>query len=87
MNYMTGKADTNIERFKHWMKTVWFGLYPRINPILGSSGFEHVFLGEFKAGISGLHSWLRFYQLEVENHINYLGYIKKIDMPPVSITT
>lgn len=65
------KAD-----FKRQVKELWFGMYSRAKGKLGSSGFEHVFLGELKDGISGLHSWLRYYLEEKSGSMNYLGYIR-----------
>jgi len=61
--------------FRKLLGELWFALYSRGNRILGSSGFEHVFLGEKKGGkVQGFHNWFYFYHLEKQNMINYLGH-------------
>jgi len=61
--------------FRKLLGELWFALYSRGNRILGSSGFEHVFLGEKKLGkVQGFHNWVYFYHLENLNKINYLGH-------------
>lgn len=78
--FVPDRVDGDIRAFKEYVRTIWFGLYPRDGKNLGSSGFEHVYLGEFKKGISGFHSWLRFYKEELGGRMNYLGYIRNIDL-------
>jgi hypothetical protein len=52
------------------LRELWFGVYSRGNRILGSSGFEHVFLGEKKDGkVQGFHNWVYFYHLEQRNQV------------------
>jgi len=73
-----GMVDTDAEKFKKYLHTIWFGMYSRASGVVGSSGFEHVFVGEMKNGISGLHSWVRYALLEQTGSINYLGYINDV---------
>jgi hypothetical protein len=81
-----GLADTNTDRFKQVIKNLWFGMYSRAPGSQGSSGFEHVFLGEQKNGISGLHSWLRYNQEEASGNMEYLGFIKTVNVGRVGFT-
>jgi len=67
--------------FKKLINQLWFDLYSRGNRILGSSGFEHVFLGEKKAGkVQGFHNWVYFYFLEKQNQLNYLGHWEEVEL-------
>ena len=46
-----------------WSQTIAFR-------IKGSSGFEHVFLGEKKNDkVQGFHNWLYFYYMEEKNKV------------------
>jgi len=49
-----------------------------------SSGFEHVFVGEERAGkIMGLHNWVQYYIEEKKGNINYLGWKgKQVSLVP-----
>lgn len=76
-------SNARKAHFKDTLRSMWFGLYQRSPGKQGSSGFEHVFLGEWKNGISGLHSWIRFQQEEAKGKMNYLGYIKTIPVGKV----
>lgn len=78
-----GLAESSVERFKEQLKSIWFGLYQRAPGKQGSSGFEHVFLGEFKNGISGLHSWVRYVTEEAKGDLNYLGYTRVLSLGKV----
>ena len=70
--------------YRSYFDTIWFGLYTRGGGPLGSSGFEHVLVGEIKDGISGFHNWARFWEEERIGEMNYLGYIKTADLNGVS---
>ena len=53
---------------------------------MGSSAFEHIFLGEIKREeISGLHNWLFFANEEEKKRLNYLGWMRVVDFGGVSI--
>ncbi|XP_071085814.1 uridylate-specific endoribonuclease-like [Haliotis cracherodii] len=60
--------------------SLWFQPYSRSGgSSKDSSGFEHVFVGEYKSSIvEGFHNWLRFYKEEQAGHANYLGYLKQV---------
>jgi len=76
--YLVAKnlASQNEEDFIQQLNQLWFSLYGR-KCANDSSGFEHVFVGEIKAEkVTGLHNWVRIYQEERANHLNYLGYVK-----------
>jgi len=71
----------SISQFKTYLKELWFTIYSRGQRTLGSSGFEHVFLGEKKNGkVSGFHSWVYFQYLEKSNKVNYLGHWENVDI-------
>ncbi|XP_019617639.1 PREDICTED: poly(U)-specific endoribonuclease-D-like [Branchiostoma belcheri] len=72
-----GLASSNLATFMADLREMWFGLYSRSSgAAMDSSGFEHVFLGEFKNGkVSGFHNWLTTYLLEKDGDLNYYGYI------------
>jgi len=78
-------ADADETRFREYLRTIWFGMYSRAKNVVGSSGFEHVFVGELKNGISGLHSWVRYAMLEQLGELNYLGYTQQIQLGVVRL--
>ncbi|KAK8746294.1 hypothetical protein OTU49_017349, partial [Cherax quadricarinatus] len=60
---------------------IWFTLYTRSGGPVGSSGFEHSFVGELKNGeVSGFHNWVNFYKEEKEGNLNYEGWSKVINL-------
>ena len=57
--------------FEDLLSELWFSVYSRGKRIKGSSGFEHVFLGEKKNGaVQGFHNWLFFNHLEQMGQVN-----------------
>ena len=66
----------NYTDFRAKVEKIWFHPYRR-GSATDTSGFEHVFVGEFKKGIkvNGFHNWLRFYLLEKTGELNYFGYV------------
>ena len=83
---LLGEITGSMADFKRLVKELWFGMYPRVTGRVGSSGFEHVFLGELKNGVSGLHSWLRYYLEERSGSMNYLGYIRTRSIGQVKLS-
>ncbi|XP_045596820.1 uridylate-specific endoribonuclease [Procambarus clarkii] len=60
---------------------IWFTLYTRSGGPVGSSGFEHSFVGELKNGeVSGFHNWVNFYKEEQDGNLNYEGWSKVINL-------
>ncbi|KAK2716813.1 hypothetical protein QYM36_007081, partial [Artemia franciscana] len=72
-----GLLPTNNRNLESILRTLWFERFSRSRGSLGSSGFEHIFLGEVKnAEPSGFHSWLYFKQQEEVGSLDYLGFIR-----------
>lgn len=71
-----GLASSDLNKFRADLIEYWFGLYARHkNGPVGSSGFEHVYIGEYnKNEVDGLHNWIRYYSLESHDDINYFGH-------------
>lgn len=72
-----GYVSTSRE-LRQEIQRIWFMDYSRTKGITGSSGFEHIFVGELsqeKGEISGLHNWVAAYQREAALLINYQGYL------------
>jgi len=69
---LTGTLRENIEE-------IWFTLYMRGSE-LGSSGFEHSFIGEIDGGdVGGFHSWVSYVREESLGNANYKGWIEYVD--------
>lgn len=55
--------------------------------VLGSSGFEHVFLGEVKRKkLVGLHNWIVFYLKEKSGLLDYTGHKKTLVKDKVTLS-
>ncbi|KAK6061324.1 hypothetical protein COOONC_01017 [Cooperia oncophora] len=69
------KYATNMKTLKEYLWNLWFGTYSRCRGPMGSSGWEHVFVGEWKGRkVDGHHSWVRYYLLQKSDLIDYHGY-------------
>lgn len=73
-------ASKGLPNGKDNFHQIWFEHYTRSNGALGSSGFEHVFLGELKNGVSGFHNWLYFAREENNENLNYRGYMDTFNL-------
>jgi len=70
-----GVASSDFETFYTKLFNLWYGTYSRCSGTLGSSGWEHVYSGEWKGNeVDGQHNWVRYYLLEKAGDINYHGY-------------
>lgn len=86
-----GFVKQDYYEYKALLRQIWFDLFSRGQGRIGSSGFEHVFMAETKqvdsgTDVLGLHNWIFFNAEETRNHVDYLGYIKKVDLGNVSIS-
>ena len=72
------------------LRDIWFTPYCRsarnkskkkLQCAAGSSGFEHVFIGEQKrTSISGVHGWISFAMAEQRGEIDYFGHLTTVDL-------
>jgi len=71
------RIPAGLDKFKQQLYDLWFKMYSRLsNNILDSSGFEHVFVGEYKNGkVSGLHNWIQIFLEESKGRLDYQGFI------------
>lgn len=80
-----GKLSKDPKDFRDLLKSLWFNMYSRAGGKISSSGFEHIFLAELKKNeVSGLHNWVYFDHAEMSKLVDYLGYMKKIDLGEVT---
>lgn len=71
------RASCNKPISSWYLRQIWLGQYNRGGGIQGSSGLEHIFLGEKDGNsISGYHGWIKFYRDEQAGRMNYLGIFK-----------
>ena len=81
-----GLISPDPKTHRDLVKTIWFTMYSRGQGRIGSSAFEHVFVTELKNGsVIGLHNWVYYNEAEKNGHIDYKGYIKKVDLGTVRI--
>jgi len=72
-----GLAAQTVPEFKEQLRQYLFYPYSRSGGPLGSSGFEHVFLGEINRGaVSGFHNWVQAYFEEKSGDFRYTAYIR-----------
>ncbi|GAB0094937.1 Poly(U)-specific endoribonuclease homolog [Sergentomyia squamirostris] len=75
------KVTADPASHKDFLKTIWFSMYSRGQGRIGSSGFEHVFLAELKnSSVIGLHNWIYLHEVEKSGHLDFKGYIRKLDL-------
>ena len=66
----------SMTEFEDLLSELWFSVYSRGKRIKGSSGFEHVFLGEKKNGaVQGFHNWLYFNHLEEMGEVSFFNFM------------
>jgi hypothetical protein len=88
MKFLEEKKLLGNESSAHYdlLKTLWFDFYPRNKKTnASSSGFEHVFMTEFKKNkIIGTHNWIYFAHLEKTGELNYKGWLGHTELDHVS---
>lgn len=81
LSYLNLVSTDLVTSLRDKLDEIWFTMYTRSGSIVGSSGFEHVFIGELKNGaVSGFHNWLSFQKEEAEGDLDYEGYEKTVDL-------
>jgi len=82
-----GLLNNQSLSWKGLLRHIWFDLYSRHRGVLGSSGFEHVFLGEIDDGkVKGVHNWIWLYKMEKNGAIDYQGHISAPTSNPVLLS-
>jgi len=82
-----GLLENQTRSWKGLLRHIWFDLYSRHRGVLGSSGFEHVFLGEIDDGkVKGVHNWIWLYKMEKNGAIDYQGYLSAPTSNPVLLS-
>lgn len=78
-NFLRSKGVITTSSTTAWktkLYNIWFKLYSRERGVLGSSGFEHAFLGEIDGGeVKGVHNWIWVYLKEKAGWVDYQGYL------------
>jgi len=67
---------SSVSEYKEFVRGLLFTPYSR-KTTQDTSGFEHVFAGEWSSStsVTGFHNWLRMFLLEQEGAANYYGYM------------
>lgn len=80
---ISGTRTLTPQRWRSELYKIWFKLYSRHRRVLGSSGFEHVFLGEIDdMQVKGIHNWVWVYKQEKLGNLDYKGHISSITFNP-----
>ncbi|XP_030374549.1 poly(U)-specific endoribonuclease homolog [Scaptodrosophila lebanonensis] len=83
MRYLVSKdiVKDDYDAQMQLLKELWFTPYSRGNNIIGSSSFEHVFMAEIRdQRVLGLHNWIYFAEQEQLGHVDYKGWLKRVDL-------
>ena len=81
---INGRLQQNPQAFREALYQIWFQMYSREGGVVGSSGFEHIFLGETKnRQVVGFHNWVFFSREEAKNNVNYFGHLRTLRLGPV----
>ncbi|EDV94940.1 poly(U)-specific endoribonuclease homolog [Drosophila grimshawi] len=73
---VTGDYDAQLKL----LQELWFTPYSRGRGIVGSSSFEHVFMAELRdQKVLGMHNWLYFAEQEQQGHVDYKGWMNRVD--------
>ncbi|XP_011146267.3 poly(U)-specific endoribonuclease homolog isoform X2 [Harpegnathos saltator] len=80
-----GFVQQDYYKYRDTLRGIWFNLFSRGQGKIGSAGFEQAFMAETRQAdsgteIYGLHNWIYFNAEETKRHIDYLGYMNKVDL-------